>query len=256
MIIDVNTYLGHWPFRKIRYNQAQTLSKHLDDKRVDIACVSSINSIFYKDTQQGNIELSEEIKNYENKFIPFAIINPSYAGWKEDFIYCIEKLNMKGLELYPYYHNYKLTDENSIELINLATDMNIPVHLPCAVENIRQKHWLDTDKNLSLEELDQVLAVCENTKFIISNGASHEIAEYLMKRKKLKNHNVYFDFARVEIFNDDLYKLIDIASIDNVVFGSVSPFQYVEPQLVKLQYLKIKDVEKTKNGNMKKLLNI
>lgn len=256
MIIDINTYIGHWPFRKIRYNSAKTLSKHLVNKGIDLACVSSLNAVFYKDTQQGNIELYEEIKSYKNKFIPFAIINPSYAGWKKDFIYCIEKLKMKGLELYPYYHDYKLTDKNSIELINLATAMNIPIHLPCAIENIRQKHWIDTNKNLSIEEVSKVITLCEKAKFIISNGSSHTIAEYLNKTSKIKNGNVFFDFARVEIFNNDLYKLIDTVSVDNIVFGSVSPFQYIEPQLVKLQYLTIEKIDKIKENNIKALLNI
>lgn len=256
MIIDVNTYLGHWPFRNISHNTAEALVSTLEKSGVDKACVSSLNAIFYKDTQAGNLELSKEIKGYENHLIPFAIINPSYVGWKEDFMTCINVLHMKGLELYPYYHGYQLTDPFAVELISLAAKMKIPVHLPCAIENIRQKHPMDTDENLSVIQVKEVLELCDEADFIISNGSSHSIAESLESVMSSRSGSVYFDFARVEVFTEDLDKLIKIVSTDKVVFGSVAPFQYIAPQTVKLKYLKTGDVEKIRSGNLVKLLRL
>src|SRR5699024_5398235 len=101
MIIDINTYIGSCAFRRIRHNDAAGLFKYLRNAGVDRAVVSCINSVLYKDTQEGNLQLIEDIKGYEDYFIPFAIINPRYPEWKKDLIYCIDKLGMKGIELYP-----------------------------------------------------------------------------------------------------------------------------------------------------------
>ncbi|MBN2853392.1 MAG: hypothetical protein JXQ23_11720 [Clostridia bacterium] len=256
MIIDVNTYLGHWPFRKINHNESHSLSAYLKKSQIDQACVSSLNAIFYKDTQQGNLELAEEIKGEGDFFIPFAVINPTYAGWEKDFIYCISTLKMKGLMLYPYYHGYKLTDDCAVSLINLAAKMNVPVHLPCAIENIRQKHPMDTEENLSLSQVSEVLSLCSDADFIISNGSTHAMAKSLKNIIDQRNGEVFFDFARVEVFTEDLDQLIDYAGIDHVVFGSVAPFQYIDPQLVKLNYLKTDDLDKIKYKNLSRLLRI
>ena len=109
MIIDVNTYIGHWPFRQLRNNTAKGLIDVMDETGITVACVSSVHSIFYKDTQEGNRELFNEIAPYKERFLPYAVINPVYPGWKKDFLTCIKDMNMKGLELYPYYHQYNLT---------------------------------------------------------------------------------------------------------------------------------------------------
>ena len=39
MIIDVNTYIGHWPFRKIEYDTAEKNLSLMDSTGIDMACV-------------------------------------------------------------------------------------------------------------------------------------------------------------------------------------------------------------------------
>ncbi|NSW89407.1 MAG: hypothetical protein HPY74_01780 [Firmicutes bacterium] len=258
MIIDVNTYIGHWPFRQIKTDSAEKLLKLMDKAGIDMACVSNINSIFYRDVLEGNIELVEQIKPHKERFIPFAIINPAYPGWKKDFLYCIDNLGMKGLELYPCYHKYKLTDGNVIEILNMAAEKKIPVHLPCAIENIRQRHWLDIKEDLSREELKQVLPLCPETDFIITNGPSWDISGYLQPVAANRQGRIYYDFARLDILNSAFDNFVQAIGNENVVFGSVMPLQYIETQLVKLQYTKLgnEDKEKIMYKNLKELLKI
>ena len=91
MIIDVNTYLGHWPFRNLRNNTAQTLSKRAAENGITHMLVSSLNAIFYKDTMRGNLELKSELESFngETVFLPLAVINPTYTAGK-DLTACIK----------------------------------------------------------------------------------------------------------------------------------------------------------------------
>lgn len=258
MLIDINTYLGHWPFRQVKSSTPGELVKIMDNAGVDMAAVSSINSVFYKDSQQGNEELMEEIAPFNTRFIPFAIINPAYTGWKKDFIRCIENMGMKGLELYPYYHQYSLTDSCAVELLKIAADKKIPVHLPCAIENIRGRHWMDTSENLSLAQVEVVLNLCPDTDFIITNGSSSNIAQYLKKAVNSRSGRVYYDFSRIDVFLPDFNSLVEAAGIDRVVFSSLAPLQYIDPQLIKLYFSGLNDFEKEKvmSGNLKELLRL
>lgn len=258
MVIDVNAYIGHWPFRQVKDSTAGKLVKRLDESAIDRAVVSSINAIFYKDSQQGNMELADEIRPYGERLIPFAIINPAYPGWEKDFNCCIHELGMRGIELYPYYHHYKLTDENAVELINMAAAEKVPVQLPCAVENIRQRHWMDTTKNLSVQEVEQVLAKCPDADFIISNGATHVISGMLKKASQERTGRVYYDFARVELFEGNLKELIANAGMDRVVLGTELPFQYSETQFIKIHYVNLNSDDKRKilSGNLSELLRL
>ena len=107
MLIDSNTYIGHWPFRQRKYNTCETLLQRMDRFGVHLSLVSNLNGIFYKNTQSANEELNAEIKsdsNFGERIIPFAVINPIYGGWKNDFEVCTTEMSMKGIRLYPKYH--------------------------------------------------------------------------------------------------------------------------------------------------------
>ena len=170
---------------------------------------------------------------------------------------------MKGLELYPYYHRYDLTCPEAVELVKIAADMGVPVHLPCSVINMRQRHWMDTNENLDISKVERLLTLCPDTDVIISNGPCESIASKLKKVADLRNGKVYYDFARVEVLpirgaNTPFDTLVKNAGVDRIVFGSVLPFQYIHPQLVRLEYMKIpnEDIEKIKAGNLKKLFGL
>lgn len=260
MLIDINTYIGHWPFRQLRNNTASGLLSIMDEYGIDIAAVSSLNAVFYKDTQEGNLELIEEIQGNKDRFIPFAVINPKYTAWEKDFRNCVEKLGMRGLELYPYYHQYDLTEPESVKLISLAGKMNIPVHLPCSIVNIRQRHWMDTNDNLDYNQVEKLLTLCPNTDFIITNGPSNSIAQQLKKASQGRKGRVYYDLSRVDVFTQwepesQFNSLVHHAGIDRIVVGSVLPFQYADPQFVRLEYagLNNEDKEKIMSGNLKEL---
>ena len=65
---------------------------------------------FIKDTQAANEELHEELmsnRRFNKRMIPFAIINPIYGGWKNDLDTCVTKMGVKGIRLYPLYHDYE-----------------------------------------------------------------------------------------------------------------------------------------------------
>ncbi len=109
MSIDVHTYFGHYAFRHLRGNTASGLVSYMDRFGIERAVVASLSGILYKNTQPANEELAAAIAPYRGRFIPFAVINPTYAGWRDDLQAC-HGLGMKGVRLYPQYHDYKLAD--------------------------------------------------------------------------------------------------------------------------------------------------
>ena len=53
MVVDINTYVGHWPFKQLQYNTCSLLVDRMDCFGVDMSVVSNINGIFYKNTAVG-----------------------------------------------------------------------------------------------------------------------------------------------------------------------------------------------------------
>ena len=88
MRIDFHTYIGHWPFRQLRGNTPAGLVEYMGRFGIDQAVVANINGVFYKNTQPANEELAEAIKPFPGRFIPYAVINPTYPDWEYDLEVC------------------------------------------------------------------------------------------------------------------------------------------------------------------------
>ena len=80
MIIDVNAWVGHWPFRRLRHNTVQGLLRLMDRSGIDRAVVASIHGVFYRDAHSANEELARQVLRHRDRLIPFATLNPTLCG--------------------------------------------------------------------------------------------------------------------------------------------------------------------------------
>ncbi len=175
MLVDVNAYVGHWPFLQLQYNNCAGLLERMKRFGVDVSVVSNINGIFYKNTQAANEELHHELRSrreFAGRFVPFAVINPVYAGWKDDLQTCVKNFGMKGVRLYPQYHDYQLTDPACIELLKNARDLDIPVALSLRMVDYRQRSWMDLDKEWALKDVMPAMREVPDGKYLIVNIAN------------------------------------------------------------------------------------
>lgn len=262
MTIDGVAYLGHWPFRELRHNTAKTMLELMVSNEIDIACVSSINAVFYKDVMTGNKELMEEVREYQDRFIPFAVINPEYPHFEEDFNICIDEWNMKGLEIFPGYHGYSPDSKNLAHLLRLAAKKGVPVRLPSRLVDIRGRHRLDTPENLSAQEISDIVSLCSDTDFLLCSCNTANISKLLLNKQR--NGKILYDFSRLDIFSysPSFQALLEAVGESSLFFGSGMPFQYPQAQQVKLHFLSEdkkallskEATEKITSGNLMKLI--
>jgi len=244
LIIDINAYIGHWPFRQLRHNTPDGLLRLMDKNGIDKAMVSSINAIFYRNSHAGNEELSDWMKAHRDRFIPFATLNPRYAEWKEDLKQCHEEYGMIGVRMFPHYHNYKLFKDEGLEMIDFATEMDMVISIPIRMEDRRQRHWLDNVNDLHLSDIESAIRACPEASFIILNGRGFE-GSSLFKDENLKNKNFLIDISRLSVvLQREIPKLIELTGVSKLAFGTGIPFNYPTPSLLKVQILDASEQDK------------
>jgi len=255
LIIDINAYIGHWPFRQLRNNSVDGILRLMDNNGIDKAIVSSINAIFYKNPHSGNEELFSEIRNHSDRLISFATLNPRYAGWKDDLRQCHEEFGMSGIRLFPHYHNYRLHDDNGIEMINAAVEKNMPVSIPIRMEDRRQRHWLDNVSDISLSDVESAMAKFPAAKFMILSGRGFENSR-LASDERLKAADFLVDISRMGVvLQEEIPRLINLLGESKLAFGTCIPFSYPAPALLKIQLLGChKNVEMIKWENASRYL--
>jgi len=236
VIVDVNAYLGHWPFRPLHYNTADGLIALMDRNGLDRAVVSSIHGIFYKNCHTANEELIAEIAPHRDRLIPFATLNPMYVDWEEDLKRCRD-LGMQGLRLFPIYHNYKLIDEESLNLIRQATEWGWSIAVPMRVVDTRQHHWMDVAEQVSLSDFEAVVRKCPEATFLFLNGIGFENSPFV-KDESLKQARFLIEISRLtSVLTESIPKLLDALGPSKLVFGSGIPFKIPKPALLKMEIL-------------------
>ncbi len=246
MIVDVNAYLGHFAFRRLRHNTASSLLALMDSKRIDKAVVSSASAITYRNAQAGNEEVAEEVRGHNDRLIPFAVINPFYAGWQDDLKICHEKFGMTGLRLYPKWHNYQLSSPCFRELVNAATERGMIISIPIRVEDNRQRSWLLNVPDIPLEEIIEMVKAHPKGRFILLKGIGYTGCLLGRKDNGLPS-NYVIELSRLSaVLANELGQLITNLGAERVMFGTGMPFNYPDPALVKLEVLDANEADKEK----------
>ena len=261
MVIDSNTYIGNWPFRKFEYNTLDTLIGRMDEFGTEASVVSNLNGIFYKNTQAANEELYDAIRSkkvYGKRFIPFAVINPIYGGWREDFETCSTKMNMKGIRLYPKYHGYDLDNPSCVELVKMARDRNLPVAFSLRMVDSRPSSWLDIEKEWSLKDIIPIIKSVPDASYLMLNVANNP---YLNDEDTglLKRTNILIDTSGRSIIN--FAELLVKYGRDKFSFGTHSPILDYCTGLLRIESLSDSEAvesekELLRSGNLKRFLGI
>jgi len=273
MLLDINAYVGHWPFKQLQYNTCSKLLGRMNQYSVDVSVVSNLNGIFYKNTQPANEELAEELNsdsNFNGRFIPFAIINPIYAGWRDDLEICVTRLGMKGIRVFPQYHDYEITDPSFVELVKLARDKGLPVAIDIRMVDSRQRSWMDIPvfvpgeksdiifKEWQLKNIIPIVKEVPDAKYIIVNIANGlRLSDDELEL--IKNSDILFDTSGRSM--SDLPDLIKKFGKEKFAFGSHAPIlDYLSGHL-RIEYMNDTEAGETtkeliRSGNARRMLGV
>jgi hypothetical protein len=261
MLIDINAHVGHWPFKQLKYNTCGTLLGRMNKFGVDVSVVSNLNGIFYKDTQAANEELYDELrsdKKFSNRFIPFAVLNPIYAGWENDLKICSGKMGMKGVCLYPLYHDYEITDPACIELVKRSRDAGLIVTFAHRIVDSRQRSWMDISKEWSMKDIIPIINEVKDAKYFIVNAAnSMEISDE--ETALLKRTDLLIDTSGRSLTN--LGELIKLYGKEKFAFGTHSPVLDYLSGLIRIESLRENEADEAtkellRSGNAKRMLRL
>jgi len=261
MLIDINANVGHWPFKQMKYNTCAKLLDRMNKFGVNMSVISNMNGIFYKNTQSANEELYEEIRSdklFHERFIPFAILNPIYAGWRDDLETCQKKMGMKGIRLYPLYHDYELTDPGCVELVQNARDRGLPVAFPLRMVDSRQRSWMDISKEWTLKDVIPIIVAVPDAKYMILNIAN-SLELSTDESELVKKADLVFDTSGRSM--SKLGELLNSYGKEKFAFGTHSPILDYLTGLLRIESLKDTEADEhtrelLRSGNARRILGI
>lgn len=270
MLIDINAYVGNWPYRGLRGNTLGDMLKRMNTYGVNMAVVSNLNGLFYVDAQIANEELNDELNSneaFKDRFIPFATINPVLPWWRDSLEVCHEKYKMKGIRLFPLYHQYDLSSEYCIELVKAARDLNMPVAIPLRMTDLRERSWLDVNDALSYNDIASLVSKVPDAQYMvldarITDGQPKTTDDSV---KILQACDILFDTSRgsgVPVKgpnSESLQYLLDTFGPKKIAFGTETPFIDYSSPFLRVAVFKEADETSKKliwSGNARRMMRI
>lgn len=230
MIVDTNTYLSRWPFRRLAGDDPADFVARMRKYGVGQAWVGSFDGILHRDIGGVNARLAADCRQHGGGLLlPFGTVNPKLPDWQEDLRRCCEVYHMPGIRLHPNYHGYTLAGPEFPEVLRRAADSRLIVQLAVQMEDERTQHPLMRVPPVDLAPLADIVRSVPSVRLVVLNSARDPF------RKQIATAgNVYFDIAMVERVGGVAVLAADI-SHQRVVFGSHFPLFYFQSAELKVR---------------------
>jgi len=270
MIVDYLAGIGSFAFRRVPDSDVQGVLEVMDREGIDVALVSALEAVMYRNVQSANELLAERIDSNRDRLIGAAVVNPTYPRAPNDAELCLTKLGMKALRLYPGYHGYRLgkvvTTGQFGEAMSIAANNSAPVSIAFQVEDVRQRHVLVNPEPVAPEDVVSVIASYPAVTFVLERIGYGQFMHIRKHASDAANWLVEtsgrFLAVRPRTANDyphrGLPDLIEALGPDRVLFGTDMPLQYSQVARMKLDALDLDKEARAKiqGGNAARLLRI
>jgi predicted TIM-barrel fold metal-dependent hydrolase len=254
MNVDVNVYLGRWPFRRLRGDEPAELAAKLQGQGVRAAWAGSFDAVFHRDLDAVNARLADDCARHgKGWLLPFGTVNPLMPFWEEDLRRCHERHHMPGIRLYPAWHGYWLDRPAFAALLKATAERGLVVQLALKLEDERTLNPLLRLHPTDPAPLLELVAGLPRLRLVLLNHAGVVSPEQL--RKLTDAGQVYADIATVEGVGG-VARLLQAVPAARLLFGSHYPFFYFELAVLKLReaHLEPAQEQAVRSGNSQRLL--
>ncbi len=250
MILDANTWSGHWHSRKFDINTVGRLHRHLAQAGITTAVVSSTDAVFCSDPEPWNRELAGTLAKYP-LFIHVPVFKPTLANW-HNVLASYAAGGIRAVRLLPGYHSYSLVSHAMQSVLEQCSEYGFTVFVQMRMEDEREHHALARIPRVSVDEMINAAVRFRNLSFVCLSACNDEAVSICGKTE-----NVCFDTSFLEQMNTVAALMKDIPA-SRLLFGSHTPFFYTRAALMKMHYAEIgtDDRNSILAGNACRLLNI
>jgi predicted TIM-barrel fold metal-dependent hydrolase len=244
-LIDCNIHIGSHPTRVLPEIDDAFLSK----RDIAEAWVGSFEALLHRDMAEVNTRLVKCCAA-SARMRAVGSVNPRLPAWEDDLKRCVEQHGMKVIRLYPNHHDYTLTDEAFLKLLEAATKQKLLLQVVAQMEDQRTQSPVMKLPPVDLKPLSTVMMKLPEARVMVLNANASMITTALRGSK-----NVWLDIAMIEGVGGVENTLIGWPQ-DKLCFGSHAPFFYWESAGLKMQESVLTDEQTSaiRSGNARALV--
>jgi hypothetical protein len=254
MILDINAFIGKWPYWPLRATAPAEVAEELTGWRIECAAICSTRSLFVN-WEDGNREVEQACSAQPGRFVPFACLGTlelSHSLPRQDYDFSdYAARGFRGIRLYPQHHSYHPLYEAFVDrILGEAAARHWPVLLPLRVI----MNWGMPSLDLGvIHEL--IVRHPDNIWILAGINYLHELQMAISLMRRFPN--VHLETSCIMGF-EAIAKLVEQCGEDRLLFGSAAPIQHGGAGLEKILRSNVSDSarEAILAGNARRLLGL
>jgi len=236
-MIDVNTFIGGYPFRHVPHPTPDALLRVLDREGLDGAWVGHLPTAFYRDPTLGNAELFALLQPFASRLHAVPAIRPDWPGW-EAALREAKSAGSPAVRAYPTQWGLGPHDPRLRELAIAAGELGLSLVLTVRFEDLRQRHPLDAAGDLSAATVRSLARAGEPVRLVVTAAGREMIEEVHWGLTPAEQRRVFWDISWIwGPPEDHLAKLFRTVGAERFVFGSQWPLRLTQAPRANLDLL-------------------
>lgn len=238
MRIDVNSFLGAYPFRRVPGTSSEALLRAMDRVAIDKAWVSHLPSIFWRDPAAGNSWLYQTTQR-SPRLLPVPAVHPGLNGW-EEVLTEARAAGAPAVRCDPT--NYAL-DPAGTEMRALVAGCGseeIALLLAVRLEDARQRHPNDRVGELPAAAVRALVRADPAVHLILTHADRSFLEEVHFGSTPQESSRIWWDICWIwGPPEDHLQTLLRTVGVERFLFGTGQPLRIPETSVAKLDLLEL-----------------
>jgi uncharacterized protein len=236
MRIDVNCFVGSYPYRRVPGTSPEALLRAMDRVEIDRAWVSHLPSVFWRDPAEGNDWLYRIGRQYE-RLTPVPAVHPGLDGW-DQVVAQARGEGAPAVRSDPTYYGLDPAGSEMRALANRCGAERLPLMMAVRLEDARQRHPNDRASELPPSAVRSLIRSHEDVHIVITHADRPFIEEVHFGSTPLESARIWWDICWIwGPPEDHLETLLQTVGEQRFLFGTGQPLRLPENSVAKLDLL-------------------
>lgn len=234
--IDVNVFVGEYPYRTVPGGTARDLLGAMDRTDIDTAWVSHLTAIFWNDPMSGNADLYR-IAGAHPRLRPVPALHPGLDRWRDE----LDKArahDAPAVRADPTRWRLEPAGREMRALTAACGEAGLPLMLSVRLEDGRQRHPRDGSSELEPWAVRGLIRSDPKARLIVTHADREFIEQVHFGATPAEAERIRWDICWIwGPPEDHLALLLRTVGVDRFVFGTGMPLRIPESSIAKLDLL-------------------
>ena len=250
MRVDVNAFLGSYPFRRVPGTSPAALLQAMDRTGIDQAWVSHLPGVFWRDPAAGNPWLLETARAHP-RLRPVLAVHPEVGGW-EGVLRAAVDAGAPAVRCDPTYYGIAAAGGSMRALVAACARAGVALLLAVRLEDGRQRHPNDQAAELSAAAVRALVRADPGARIVVTHADRPFIEEVHFGSTPDEARRTWWDISWIwGPPEDHLETLVRTVGSARLLFGTGQPLRIPENAVAKLDLLDLDvgDRQAIESGN-------